>query len=419
MIKEKRFNDDAIFASLFKTMSENSEINFEDTAIGFASKTTSDLKKTYLLFLSMRFSWMVDVGTFLTRMALKLRLPVKGLIRDTLFKQFCGGVSIKDCKHTIDHLERFNVKTILDYSVEGQETEKSFDETMEEALRVADFAKDTPGIPFCVIKLTGLGSASLMKKKQSGRTLTDKEEQAMKRFEDRVHKVADRVVKNNLRFMVDAEETWIQEVIDDLVIDLMLKYNRDAPMVFITYQLYLKDGLERMKADFEKVSANNCLFGAKLVRGAYMEKERDRAEDKEYPDPVQPDKRSTDQAYQDALTFAVDHIDRFAVCAGTHNEQSCQLLASLMQAKGIKKSDERVYFAQLLGMSDNISFKLSNMGYNVAKYVPYGPVEKVLPYLFRRAEENTSIAGQSSREYALVKTELKRRRKEKAEVHAT
>ena len=419
MIKEKRFNDDAIFASLFKTMSENSEINFEDTAIGFASKTTSDLKKTYLLFLSMRFSWMVDVGTFLTRMALKLRLPVKGLIRDTLFKQFCGGVSIKDCKHTIDHLERFNVKTILDYSVEGQETEKSFDETMEEALRVADFAKDTPGIPFCVIKLTGLGSASLMKKKQSRRTLTDKEEQAMKRFEDRVHKVADRVVKNNLRFMVDAEETWIQEVIDDLVIDLMLKYNRDAPMVFITYQLYLKDGLERMKADFEKVSANNCLFGAKLVRGAYMEKERDRAEDKEYPDPVQPDKRSTDQAYQDALTFAVDHIDRFAVCAGTHNEQSCQLLASLMQAKGIKKSDERVYFAQLLGMSDNISFKLSNMGYNVAKYVPYGPVEKVLPYLFRRAEENTSIAGQSSREYALVKTELKRRRKEKAEVHAT
>lgn len=419
MIKEKRFNDDAIFASLFKTMSENSEINFEDTAIGFASKTTSDLKKTYLLFLSMRFSWMVDVGTFLTRMALKLRLPVKGLIRDTLFKQFCGGVSIKDCKHTIDHLERFNVKTILDYSVEGQETEKSFDETMEEALRVADFAKDTLGIPFCVIKLSGLGSASLMKKKQSGKTLTDKEEQAMKRFEDRVHKVADGVVKNNLRFMVDAEETWIQEVIDDLVIDLMLKYNRDAPMVFITYQLYLKDGLERMKADFEKVSANNCFFGAKLVRGAYMEKERDRAEDKEYPDPVQPDKRSTDQAYQDALTFAVDHIDRFAVCAGTHNEQSCQLLASLMQAKGIKKSDERVYFAQLLGMSDNISFKLSNMGYNVAKYVPYGPVEKVLPYLFRRAEENTSIAGQSSREYALVKTELKRRRKEKAEVHAT
>ena len=413
MIKEKRFNDDAIFASLFKTMSENSEINFEDTAIGFASKTTSDLKKTYLLFLSMRFSWMVDVGTFLTRMALKLSLPVKGLIRDTLFKQFCGGISIKDCKHTIHHLEQFNVKTILDYSVEGQETEQSFDETMEEALRVADFAKDTPGIPFCVMKLTGLGSASLMKKKQAGKTLTDKEKQSFELFKDRVYKVADRVVKNNLRFMVDAEESWIQEVIDDIVIDLMLKYNRDAPMVFITYQLYLSDALERMKADFEKVTSKDGFFGAKLVRGAYMEKERDRAEDKEYPDPVQPDKRSTDKAYKDALTFAVDHIDRFAVCAGTHNEQSCQLLASLMQAKGIKKSDERVYFAQLLGMSDNISFKLASMGYNVAKYVPYGPVEKVLPYLFRRAEENTSIAGQSSREYALVKTELKRRRQEK------
>ena len=400
-------------------MSENSEINFEDTAIGFASKSTSELRKTYLLFLSMRFSWMVDVGTFLTNAALKLKLPVKNLIRDTLFKQFCGGVSIKDCNHTIDHLEKFNVKTILDYSVEGQETEQSFDETMEEALRVADFAKNTPGIPFCVIKLTGLGSATLMKKKQSGKVLTDKEQQAFKRFENRVHKVAERVAKNDLRFMVDAEESWIEEVIDDLVIDLMLKYNKQAPMVFITYQLYLKDALERMKANFERVSKEGCFFGAKLVRGAYMEKERDRAEDKDYPDPIQPDKRSTDEAYEDALIFATDHIDRFALCAGTHNEQSCQLLASLMQAKGIKKSDERVYFAQLLGMSDNISFKLSNMGYNVAKYVPYGPVEKVLPYLFRRAEENTSIAGQSSREYALVKTELKRRRKEKAEVHAT
>tara|TARA_Y100001972_G_scaffold127904_1_gene186381 strand:- start:1559 stop:2761 length:1203 start_codon:yes stop_codon:yes gene_type:complete len=400
-------------------MSENSEINFEDTAIGFASKSTSDLKKTYLLFLSMRFSWMVDIGTFLTKAALRLKLPVKGIIRDTLFKQFCGGVSIKDCKQTIDHLEKFNVKTILDYSVEGQETEKSFDETMEEALRVADFAKNTPGIPFCVMKLTGLGSASLMKKKQSGKALTEKEQLAFERFKERVYRVADRVVSNNLRFMVDAEESWIEEVIDDLVIALMLKYNKEAPMVFITYQLYMSDALERMKADYKKVSEHGCFFGAKLVRGAYMEKERDRAEDKDYPDPIQPDKKSTDKAYEDALVFATDHIERFAVCAGTHNEGSCQVLTSLMRAKGIKKSDERVYFAQLLGMSDNISFKLSNMGYNVAKYVPYGPVEKVLPYLFRRAEENTSIAGQSSREYALVKTELKRRRKEKADINAT
>jgi len=400
-------------------MSENSEINFEDTAIGFASKSTSELRKTYLLFLSMRFSWMVDVGTFLTSVALKLRLPVKGLIKETLFKQFCGGISIEDCKHTINHLEKFNVKTILDYSVEGQETEESFDATMEEALRVADFAKNTAGIPFCVMKLTGLGSASLMKKVQAGKTLTEKERLAFQRFKDRVYQVADRVVHNDLRFMVDAEESWIEAVIDDLVIDLMLKYNKEAPMVFITYQLYLKDALERMKADFQEVSKQGCFFGAKLVRGAYMEKERDRAEDKNYLDPIQPDKRSTDDAYEESLGFATDHIDQFAVCAGTHNEQSCHLLTSLMRAKGIKKSDERVYFAQLLGMSDNISFKLSNMGYNVAKYVPYGPVEKVLPYLFRRAEENTSIAGQSSREYALVKTELKRRRKEKADINAT
>ncbi|XOV93395.1 MAG: proline dehydrogenase family protein [Bacteroidota bacterium] len=399
-------------------MSENSEINFEDTAIGFASKTTGELRRTYLLFLSMRFSWMVDVGTFLTKAALALRLPVKSLIRKTLFDQFCGGVSIKDCNTTIDHLEKYHVKTILDYSVEGQENEKSFDETMEEALRIADFAKDTAGIPFCVVKLTGLGSASLMKKKQAGKKLTESEQISLARFKDRIHRIAERVVNNGLRFMVDAEESWIEEVIDELVIDLMLKYNQQAPQVFITYQLYLKKSLSQMQRDFEKVTKQGCYFGAKLVRGAYMEKERDRAEEKEYPDPVQPDKKSTDNAYQAALTFAIEHIDWFSVCAGTHNEESCQQLASLMQKNKIKKSDERVYFAQLLGMSDNISFKLSNLGYNVAKYVPYGPVEKVLPYLFRRAEENTSIAGQSSREYALVKTELKRRKKDQDKVHA-
>ncbi len=408
-----RLAADAIFASLFKTMSEIPEINFEDTAIGFASKSTEELKKTYLLFLSMRYSWMVDIGTFLTNIALRLNLPVKNIIKKTLFRQFCGGVSIKDCSETIRHLESFNVKTILDYSVEGQETEKSFDETMEEALKVADFAKSNSGIPFCVVKLTGLGSASLMEKKQTGKKLTVEEQRSLERFVERVHIIADRVVGNGLRFMIDAEESWIEDVIDEIAIELMLKHNQKAPMVFITYQMYLKGSLDHMKGDFQKVTSTGCHFGAKLVRGAYMEKERDRAEEHEYPDPVQPDKEATDQAYEEALEFAIENKDRFAVCAGTHNEESCQYLAALMEKNRIEKSDERVYFAQLLGMSDNISFKLANLGYNVAKYVPYGPVEKVLPYLFRRAEENTSIAGQSSREYALVKSELKRRKETK------
>ncbi len=400
-------------------MSENSKINFEDTAIGFASKTTRELRKIFLLFLSMRFSWMVAFGTFLTSWALKLKIPVKGIIQNTLFKQFCGGESIDDCRTTIEHLESFHVKTILDYSVEGQETEISFDQTMEEAMRVSDFAKDTSGIPYCVMKLTGLGSATLMNKKQSGAQLDEKEKAAWRRFEYRVYRIAERVVGNNLRLMIDAEESWIQQVIDELVLKLMLKYNRDAPNVFITYQLYLRESLEKMEQDFDEITSHNCFFGAKLVRGAYMEKERERAEELNYPDPIQPDKAATDRAYEAALVFAIENTERFAVCAGTHNEYSCQQLSSLMKRNRIEKSDERVYFAQLLGMSDNISFKLSDLGYNVAKYVPYGPVEKVLPYLFRRAEENTAIAGQSSREYALIKAELKRRKKEKLDAHAT
>ena len=199
----------------------------------------------------------------------------------------------------------------------------------------------------------------------------------------------------------------------------MLKYNQSAPNVFITYQLYIKSSLTKMQEDFNRVTKQQCFFAAKLVRGAYMEKERERAEEMDYPDPIQPDKLSTDSAYESALGFAIKNIDRFAVCAGTHNEQSCQQLSYLMKKNKVKKSHEHVYFAQLLGMSDNISFKLANLGYNVAKYVPYGPIEKVLPYLFRRAEENTSIAGQSSREYALVKKELKRRKKDKVDIHAT
>lgn len=211
--------------------------------------------------------------------------------------------------------------------------------------------------------------------------------------------------------MIDAEESWIQDVIDRITYDLMKKYNKEKPNVYNTYQLYRHEALQKMKDGYAEVTDAGCFFAAKLVRGAYMEKERDRAEEMGYPDPIQPDLAATNRDYNLALEFAVDHIDRFALCAGTHNEASCLLLANLMEEKGLKKDDDRVYFAQLLGMSDNISFKLAALGYNVAKYVPYGPVEKVLPYLFRRAEENTSIAGQSGREFGLVKKELKRRSK--------
>lgn len=391
-------------------MTENSKINFEDTATAFAHKSNWELKKSHFVFSTMNYPIVVKAGTAMTNLALKLHLPVKGLIRKTLFDQFCGGESIEGSEPRMIQLAEGRVKTILDYSVEGEANEDGYDEAVAEALRVSDYAKQHVSIPFCVIKLTGLGSTRVMEKKQNGDVLTSEEQMRFDRMVARIDEIVGQAVANDMKFMIDAEESWIQDVIDQITYDLMKKYNKEKPYVYNTYQLYRHEALANMKAGFEEVKAADCYFAAKLVRGAYMEKERDRAEEKGYPDPIQPSKEATDKDYNEGLQFAVEHIDRFAVCAGTHNEGSCQLLVNLIDAHKIEKSDDRVYFAQLLGMSDNISFKLADLGYNVAKYVPYGPVEKVLPYLFRRADENTSIAGQSGREFTLVKKELKRRR---------
>lgn len=396
--------------SVVKSMSENSKINFEDTVTAFAHKTDAQLKKSHLVFSTMNYPIIVKAGTLLTSTALSLHLPVKGLIKKTLFDQFCGGESIEGSEPRMRKLAARNVKTILDYSVEGEASEQGYDEAVEEALRVSEYAKQHVSIPFCVIKPTGIGSSRLMEKVQRGDQLTTPEQKRFDRIFERLETIVKQAVRNDMKFMVDAEESWYQDVVDRMVYDLMLKYNKEAPYVYNTYQLYRHEALPNMIKGYEEVTAAGCHFAAKLVRGAYMEKERERAEEMGYPDPIQPDKASTDRDYNKALTFAVEHIDHFAVCAGSHNEDSCQLLVNLMDTHQINRADDRVYFAQLLGMSDNISFKLADEGYKVAKYVPYGPVEKVLPYLFRRAEENTSIAGQSSREYRLIKKELKRRK---------
>ncbi len=385
-------------------------MNFEDTKVAFESKSDHELKKTHFVFSTMKKPWMVKMGTAATVGALKLGLPVKGMIKRTIFDQFCGGESIEDCSTTIDHLGQYNVHTILDYSVEGQEEEESFDRTKEEALGVADFAKGNPNIPFCVVKMTGLGSRTLMEKVQKGENLSEDERSKFEKIKKRVDEIANRAATNGLKFMIDAEESWIQDVIDSICYELMLKYNKEEPIVYTTYQFYRHEALSNMKKAFEEVTSKGAKFAAKLVRGAYMEKERERAIEFNYPDPIQPDKESTDRDYNTAQEFIIDHIDQFAVCSGTHNEESSAQLVELVLKKGLAKGDPRVYFAQLLGMSDNISYKLSKEGFNVAKYVPYGPVSKVLPYLFRRAEENTSIAGQSGREYNLVKKEMERRR---------
>jgi proline dehydrogenase len=400
-----------IFALSFTPVIIIEMIKFENTEIAFAVRSDAELDRSYFVFSMMKYPFMVKLGTLLTLVALRLKLPVKRLIKKTLFLQFCGGESIKDCKGSIESLSNYNVKTILDFSAEGQEDEASFDYTRDQVMETAKVAKDHPDIPFCVVKLTGLGSRTLMTKVQEGRELDDDEIKAFDRFKARVDDIAQTASDNGIKFMVDAEETWIQNVIDSIVYDLMLKYNKSRPVVYNTYQFYRHEALEKMKEGYKKVTNAGCFFAAKFVRGAYMEKERERAEEKGYTDPIQPDKEATDRDYNRALEFALEHIGDYSVLSGTHNEYSSAYLSELMNKYDIAKDDERVYAAQLLGMSDHISFQLSSQGYNVAKYMPYGPVEKVLPYLFRRAEENTSVKGQSGRELSLIKKELERRRK--------
>ncbi|MEP5611403.1 MAG: proline dehydrogenase family protein [Cyclobacteriaceae bacterium] len=389
---------------------QSDAINFDNTEVAFAYKTNSELKRSHFVFSSMSHPWMVKLGTFLTSFALRLRLPIKGLVKKTLFNQFCGGESIEDCSKTIDLLGYHNVHTILDYSVEGLKNEDGFNDVKEEALRIVEFAAKSRYIPFCVLKLSALGSTELMTKAQNADTLNELEKTRLHYCEKRVIEIVQKVYDKGLMVMIDAEESWFQNYIDGVVRRLMEKFNRERPVVFNTYQMYRHDVADKLKFALALATSEGYYLGAKLVRGAYMEKERERAEELGYPSPIHATKAAVDTDYNESLKLCITHIEQMGLCGGTHNEDSAKVMTTLMKESGLSNSDPRIYFAQLLGMSDHISFTLSDAGYNVAKYVPYGPVEKVLPYLFRRADENTSIAGQSSREYRLVKQELRRRK---------
>lgn len=392
---------------------QSEPINFDNTEIAFAYRSNAELKNSHFVFSSMNKPWMVKLGMAMTNIAFKLKIPVKEIVKKTIFNQFCGGESVKDCSKKIQLLGDHNVQTILDYSVEGLRNEDGYNETRDEALRVIDFAASNDHIPFCVIKMSGLGPTGLMAKAQAKEGLSEYEKTRLQYAEMRMDEIVKRASSKGLMVMIDAEESWFQKFIDGVAYRMMEKYNRDRAVVFNTYQLYRHDMLKRLKTAVKRGKSEGYYVGAKLVRGAYMEKERERAEEKEYESPIHKTKEAVDKDYNDALKFSMDNIDVMGLCAGTHNEQSCKYLVELIDEAGLSKKDSRIFFAQLLGMSDNISFKLADSEYNVAKYVPYGPVQKVLPYLFRRAEENTSISGQSSREYALVKRELKRRKSSK------
>lgn len=389
-------------------MPEN--ISFEDTSIAFSYKSNKALRKSYLLFASLNYSLLTKLGTNIVKIAFKVKAPVKGIIRNTVFEQFCGGESIEDCGDTIAMLAKYNVRTILDYAVEGDSGEADFDRTADEIIRTIDRAAGDPNIPFSVFKPTGIAPKALLARIQQGETLSAEEKDVFAAVKVRFNRIAEHASNNGIRLYIDSEDSWYQDPIDDIVHALMARYNRKKVVVFNTYQMYRTGMLNNLNAIVEKAKREGFYVGAKLVRGAYMEKERQRAEDMGYADPILPDKEATDAQYDRALRFCVDNIDRMELCSGSHNENSNYLLVDLMAEKKLANDDERVYFAQLFGMSDNISFNLAHAGYNVVKYVPYGPVEAVLPYLLRRAEENTSIAGQSSRELRLVREELARRK---------
>jgi proline dehydrogenase len=391
-------------------LSQNHLISFEDTSIAFSPRSDKDLLKMYWLFASMNNRSLVKAGTFLINFSLKAHLPIKSLIRHTIFEHFCGGENIQDCENTIQNLGKFGIGTILDYSVEGEKTEAGFDRTMLETLATIEKAANSEHIPFTVFKVTGIASAGLLEKVQQQSTLTPAEEQAFLKVKERMQTICRKAHEKKVRIFVDGEESWIQDTIDELTYELMERYNQEEPIIFNTYQLYRRAALDNLKKAYQIAEQKGYFLGAKLVRGAYMEKESQRAAAKGYADPIQPNKAATDRDFNAGLLFCLENRNRLSLCLGTHNEESCYLLANEMQKREIKNNDPDIWFAQLYGMSDHISYNLAVAGYNVAKYVPYGPVEAVMPYLFRRAEENTSVAGQSSREFNLIKKELQRRR---------
>lgn len=386
-----------------------SKISFDNTEIAFKAKSTSDLQKSYWLFKLVGNNLLVKSAPLLLNIAFFLRLPIKSLIKKTIFEHFCGGESIIDCERSIQLLAKYNVNTILDYSVEGNSSEENFDLTAIEIIKTIERAKEDKNIPFAVFKTSGLARIELLEKVSSNGLLNEDEKREFGILEERVNTICKKAHEMDVRIFIDAEESWIQNAIDNLATSMMRKYNSDRAIVYNTLQMYRWDRIAFLKQSYADAENGNYYLGLKIVRGAYMEKERQRATELGYSSPIQKDKISCDKDYDLALAYCINHIDKISICAGTHNEESSLKLTKLMKENNILKDDQRVYFSQLLGMSDHISFNLANHGYNVVKYMPYGPVKLVMPYLIRRAQENTSISGQTSRELNLIIKEKNRR----------
>jgi proline dehydrogenase len=398
-------------------------VSFDNTEYAFAYKTDKELKKANFLFSSMGYQPLVKIGTRFTPWAIRVGLPIKGLIRSTIFKQFVGGETLKETALVADRLEQFGVQVILDYGVEGKEGEDSFDHACEEFINVIQYAATQHSMPFMSIKVTGFARFALLEKLDAAATdksgyegmvhtevLNEEEKAEWQRVVVRMEKIISAAADNKIGVLVDAEETWIQDPVDALTMQMMEKYNKGRVTVYNTIQLYRHDRLAFLKDSFAQAVQKGFILGAKIVRGAYMEKERRRSEEMNYPSPIQPDKASSDRDYNLAVEFAIDHLDKISLIVASHNEYSNLYAAQLLDKKGLPHNHPHIHFSQLYGMSDNITFNLAKAGFPVSKYLPFGPIGDVIPYLMRRAQENSSVSGQTGRELGLIKKELERRK---------
>ncbi|MBN2683488.1 MAG: proline dehydrogenase family protein [Bacteroidales bacterium] len=385
-------------------------LSFENTEIAFKWKTTGELRKAKIMFSLVSNPLLVKVGKDFVELLTDLQFPVKWALKPTIFSHFCGGETLKDCESSVEKLSTFGVKTILDYSVESKENEEEIQAAIKEIIRSIRNASVKKDLPFAVFKPTALANTNVLKKISMGIPLEKNEQNEADLFEERVNKLCATAYEFNIPILIDAEDYWFQKAIDEVVTKMMLKYNKEKAIVYNTLQMYRKDRLAFLIDSIKHARDNNYFYGVKFVRGAYMEKERARALSGGYLSPIHDCKEDTDSSFNDALKITIENINNCSIFCGTHNEESCYYLAKLMQENNIENSDERIWFSQLYGMSDHISFNLAHNSYNVAKYMPYGPLENVLPYLMRRAEENTSVAGQTGRELSLLKKELERRR---------
>ena len=386
-------------------------LDFNNTEIAFSAKSQSELRNAYLLFNTIKHPWIVRCASVASRVALKIHFPLAWAVKPTLYKQFVGGETLEDCKKSIEHLRRFNVRTTLDYSAEGEQTPEGIQATFEETIRSIDFAKGNDNLAYAVFKPSTITTDELLAKASEKREeLTPEETKEFLEFKKLFMAFCQRAHDNDVRLIVDAEDCCYQDALDELTDEAMRKYNKRRAIVFATLQMYRHDRMPYLRRILDDAKEKGYVAGIKFVRGAYMEAERARAAAMGYPDPICKDKPATDANFNEGVRFVMDNLDHFELFMGTHNEESNYLLAKLIDEKGIARDDTRIFFAQLLGMSDNISFNLAHEGYNVTKYVPYARVRDVLPYLIRRAEENTSVAGQTGRELRMLKTELDRRK---------